>query len=226
MGRPPIEPPPSRYRMPDPRRSTPEGLVAAGGDLEPGTILAAYRAGIFPWPDSSRRLLWWSPDPRAVLPLDGFHESRSLARLRHRQQFRVTRNEDCREVIAGCADRPGGTWITRGMAAAYLQLHELGWVHSVEVWDGRSLAGGLYGIAIGGLFAAESMFHRRSNASKIAVAELVAWLRERGFLLLDVQMQTEHLASIGAIEISREDYLARLDVAVRRPVLVPAPGQV
>ncbi len=205
---------PTRYRMPDPRAALPNGLLAAGGDLEPGTVLAAYRAGIFPWPDPGGRLLWWSPDPRGILPLDGFHESRSLRRKRRRGEFRVTADQACDEVMAGCADRPEGTWITPRMRAAYLELHELGWVHTIEVWARERLAGGIYGLAIGGFFAAESMFHRETDASKVALAELVERLARGGFVLLDVQFVTPHLASLGARAITRDDYLARLERAI------------
>src|SRR5690606_14494718 len=142
----PIEPPPSRYVMPPAELAPSHGCLAAGGDLEPGTILAAYRAGIFPWPDPTGRPLWWPPAPRAVLPLDGFHESRSLRRVRRRNAFRVTRDEACAAVIAGCADRPEGTWITPALRRAYVRLHALGWVHSVEVWHDATLVGGLYGV--------------------------------------------------------------------------------
>ena len=204
--------------MPDPRRAPRHGLVAAGGDLEPGTILAAYRSGIFPWPDASGELLWWSPDPRAILPLEGFHESRSLRRRRRRAAFTVTFDRDCAAVLRGCADRPEGTWILPAMQDAYLRLHGLGWVHSVEVWNADRLAGGLYGVAIGGLFAAESMFHRETDASKVALASLVERLRRRGFLLLDVQFRTPHLQSLGVTEVSRVEYLHRLDDALARTV--------
>lgn len=200
--------------MPPPESAPPHGCLAAGGDLEPGTVLAAYRRGIFPWPDPNGRLLWWSPDPRAVMPLDGFHESRSLRRVRQGGVYRVSRNEACAAVIAGCADRAEGTWITPEMRRAYERLHGLGWVHSVEVWRGAALVGGVYGVAIGGLFAAESKFHRAPNASKVALAELVAWLAADGFALLDVQLATDHLRSLGVVEISRKEYLRRLAVAV------------
>jgi leucyl/phenylalanyl-tRNA--protein transferase len=213
-GRPPIEPPPSRYAMPRPDTAPAHGCLAAGGDLEPGTILAAYRAGIFPWPDPDGRLLWWSPDPRAVLPLDGFHASRSLRRVRRRGTYRVTRDRACAAVIAGCADRAEGTWITPAMRRAYERLHGLGWVHSVEVWKDATLVGGVYGVAIGGFFAAESKFHRAPDASKVALAELVDWLKEEGFRLLDVQLATEHLRTLGVVEIPRAEYLRRLDVAL------------
>ena len=184
--------------------------LGLGADLEPGTLLAAYRAGIFPWPDETGRLLWWSPDPRAILPLDRFHESRSLARTRRRGRLVATRDTACAMVMRGCATTHGATWITPAMMRAYLRLHELGWVHSIEVWTDGTLVGGLYGVAVGGLFAAESMFHVVSDASKVALAELVAHLGGRGFGLLDVQLLTPHLASLGAIEIPREEYLRRL----------------
>jgi len=196
--------------MPRTDSAPPHGCLAAGGDLEPGTVLAAYRHGIFPWPDPDGRLLWWSPDPRAILPLDGFHVSRSLARLRRRGTYRVTRDRACADVIGGCGERAEGTWITTGMRRAYERLHQLGWVHSVEVWQGDALVGGVYGVAIGRFFAAESKFHRAPNASKVALAELVDWLGSEGFRLLDVQLATDHLRSLGVIEISRTEYLARL----------------
>lgn len=210
----PVEPPPSRYAMPRPEEAPPHGCLAAGGDLEPGTVLAAYRGGIFPWPDPDGRLLWWSPDPRAILPLDGFHASRSLQRLQRRGTYRVTRDEACAAVIAGCGERTEGTWITPAISRAYERLHGLGWVHSVEVWSGKDLVGGVYGVAIGGLFAAESKFHRAPNASKIALAGLVDWLTERRFQLLDVQLATDHLRTLGVVEISRTEYLRRVAKAI------------
>jgi len=203
--------------MPDPRGALPSGLVAGGGDLEPGTILAAYRAGIFPWPDATGTLYWWSPDPRAILPLDGMNVSRSLRRTQRRGRLRVTVDTAFADVIAACADRPGGTWITPAILAAYTHLHALGWARSIEVWDGDRLAGGLYGVAVGGLFAAESMFHRARDASKLALAALVERLRAHGFVLLDVQLRTPHLASLGVVEVARDDYLGRLAVALARP---------
>lgn len=203
--------------MPDPREAIPSGLLAGGGDLAPGTLLAAYRTGIFPWPDASGTLLWWSPDPRAILPLDAMYVSRSLRRTQRRGRLRVTVDTACADVIRGCADRAVGTWITPEIHAAYLQLHELGWVHSVEVWDGDALAGGLYGVAVGGLFAAESMFHHARDASKVALAALVDHLRDAGFTLLDVQLATPHLRSLGVVEIPRAKYLARLADAVATP---------
>ena len=205
--------------MPPPDLASPDGLLAGGGDLEPGTLLAAYRAGIFPWPDQRGRLLWWSPDPRAILPLDGFHESRSLGRARRRLGLRVTRDTACAAVIAACAARPEGTWITPAMRRAYGHLHDLGWAHSLEVWQDETLVGGVYGVAVGGLFAAESMFHRVRDASKLALQALAHHLDARGFAVLDVQLQTSHLASLGAIEIPRDEYLLRL----RRALAVAPP---
>jgi len=215
---PPAPMPPCRFAFPDPARADPEGLLAEGGDLEPSTLIAAYRAGIFPWPYDDHELLWWSPDPRAILPLEGLHVSRSLARLLRQQRFRVTLNAAFAEVIAGCADREE-TWITPGLRAAYVQLHALGWAHSLEVWspDG-ALAGGLYGVAVGALFSAESMFHRARDASKVAVVALVEHARRVGLTLLDVQVPSAHLASLGARTLPRREYLARVADAVRRPV--------
>jgi leucyl/phenylalanyl-tRNA--protein transferase len=203
--------------MPDPRRAPDHGLVAAGGDLAPGTVLAAYRAGIFPWPDTDSRLFWFSPNPRAVIPLDGFHESRRLRRTRRQGRFVTTHDRDFAGVVDGCATAHGPTWITPAMRAAYTALHRLGWAHSVEVWAGGVLVGGVYGVTVGGLFAAESMFHHESDASKVALAELVAHLRARRFVLLDVQLATPHLTSLGAIEIPRDEYLRRLRDALDTP---------
>lgn len=209
--------------MPDARRGDPAGLLAAGGDLEPGTILAAYRRGIFPWPDRDGQLLWWSPDPRAILPLDRFHESRSLRRSRRTGGFRVTIDAAFARVVEGCADRAEGSWITGELAHAYERLHRLGWARSIEVWREDALVGGLYGVAIGGFFAAESMFHRVTDASKVALAALVDELRAGGFALLDVQFRTPHLASLGVVEIRRAEYLLRLDAALRRRLSSAAP---
>jgi len=204
--------------FPDPARADAEGLLAEGGDLEPSTLIAAYRAGIFPWPIEAHELLWWSPDPRAVLEPDALHVSRSLARRLRQGRFRVTLNAAFPEVIAGCADRED-TWITPRLRAAYIELHALGWAHSIEVWsaDG-ALAGGLYGVAVGALFSAESMFHRTRDASKVAVVALVAHARRVGLTVLDVQMPSAHLASLGARTLPRREYLARVAEAVRRPI--------
>jgi leucyl/phenylalanyl-tRNA--protein transferase len=192
-------------------------VAGVGADLEPGTLLQAYRAGLFPMPISDQRrelLLWWSPDPRAVLPLDGVRVSRSLRRSLGR--YSVTFDSAFDEVIAACAD-PGrtGRWITPAISAAYRRLHELGWAHSVEAWtSGGRLAGGLYGVATGQLFAGESMFHHETDASKVALVHLVERLRAGGATLFDVQWSTPHLASLGVAEIPRREYLARLALAV------------
>lgn len=216
---PPIEPPPSRAKFPDPRRARGRDVLAVGIDFSPGTLLTAYRAGIFPWPHSPRVVPWCSPDPRAIFPLDAPpHWSRSLRRTLRHHAFEVTRDVAFRDVMRMCGEtRPEGTWIIPDMLDAYVELHRLGWAHSVEVWDQGELVGGIYGLAIGGLFAGESMFHTRTDASKIAFATLVAHLRERGFVLYDVQVLSDHLASLGCIEISRDAYLDRLAAALKVP---------
>jgi leucyl/phenylalanyl-tRNA---protein transferase len=203
---------PCGFRFPDPRRADADGLVAAGGDLEPSTLIAAYRRGIFPWPAEGLDRLCWSPDPRAVIPLDALHVSRRLGQTLRQRRFRVTVDADFAAVIAGCANRgEDETWITPALRAAYERLHALGWAHSVEVWtlDGE-LAGGLYGVSIGGLFSAESMFHRVTDASKIALVALMQQCRASGVALLDVQLPSDHLVSMGAVTVPRADYLRRL----------------
>ncbi|HEX5366280.1 MAG TPA: leucyl/phenylalanyl-tRNA--protein transferase [Acidimicrobiales bacterium] len=217
----PVTPPPSRWAFPPADVADEDGLVGVGADLEPGTILAAYRQGLFPMPLGAHGPVgWWSPDPRALIPLDGLRVPRSLRRSARRYEIRV--DSAFAEVVDACADprRPHG-WITPEVRAAYCRLHELGWAHSVEAWslaDGE-LAGGLYGVAVGGLFAGESMFHRRTDASKVALVGAVALLRDGAWhgRLLDVQWQTPHLASLGAVEVPRPDYVARLAVAVALP---------
>jgi leucyl/phenylalanyl-tRNA---protein transferase len=213
----------SRFQFPDPRAADADGLLATGGDLEPPTLLTAYRQGIFPWPIDGIDLMWWSPDPRAVLPPDGVHVSRSLARTLRRGRFRVTIDAAFDDVMAGCAeprgdDGDGDTWITPGIGKAYAQLHRLGWAHSVEVWEDGALAGGLYGVSVGALFAAESMFHRARDASKVALVALAQHARAVGVQLVDVQMPTRHLTSMGAVTITREEYLRALARAVACPV--------
>jgi len=191
-------------------------LVAVGGDLEPSTLINAYRAGVFPMEVSAMPGIigWWSPDPRGVLPLDGLRVSTSMRRSAKRFEIRV---DTCFEqVIRACADptRPDG-WINADFIAAYTALHRLGWVHSIEVFDRNGvLAGGLYGVKVNGLFAGESMFHRQRDASKVALMALVDLMRSSGMQLLDVQWSTEHLASLGVIEIPREDYLRVVAEAV------------
>jgi leucyl/phenylalanyl-tRNA--protein transferase len=199
-----------------------DGLVGVGADLEPETLLLAYRRGLFPMPLSGtappKLLGWWSPDPRAVLPLDDLVVSRSLRRSCRRFEVRV--DSAFAAVIGACADPDrDGTWITSDIRRAYLRLHRLGWAHSVEAWDGDGrLAGGLYGVAIGGLFAGESMFHCQSDASKVALVGLVERLRAGGAGLLDVQWMTPHLASLGALDVRRTEYLVLLAEALRRPL--------
>jgi leucyl/phenylalanyl-tRNA--protein transferase len=207
-------------RFPDPRRARGLEVLAMGGDFSPGTLLAAYRTGIFPWPHSSGLVPWCSPDPRAVFPLDGEpHWSRSLRRTMRKHPYEITKDAAFTRVMQCCGDtRPEGTWILPQMIDAYTELHRLGWAHSVEVWEGEELVGGIYGLAIAGLFAGESMFHTRTDASKIAFATLVSHLRARGYVLYDVQVLTDHLASLGCIEVHRREYLDRLDVALRKAV--------
>ena len=204
--------------LPDPTTADEAGVVGVGADLEPGTILSAYRAGMFPMPLRRRTLGWWSPDPRGIVPLDGLLVSRSLRRSCRR--YRVTMDTSFEAVITACADpsRPHG-WITTSVQAAYRRLHELGWAHSVEVWsDDDELVGGLYGVAIGGLFAGESMFHTSVDASKVALVHLVETLRDGGAALLDVQWTTDHLVSLGAVDISRRRYLALAAEAIELPL--------
>lgn len=205
---------PRRIRL-RPEAADEHGLVAVGGNLSPETLLDAYRSGVFPWYEASLPVCWWSPDPRAIIPLDGLHVGRRLARTLHGGGFHVTVNRRFADVIRRCADRPGqGTWITSDMMTAYIRLHELGHAHSVDVWRHDVLAGGLYGVAIGGLFAGESMFHDIRDASKVALAALVERLTARGYRLFDIQFLTPHTARMGGVEITRSDYLQRLRAAV------------
>jgi leucyl/phenylalanyl-tRNA--protein transferase len=210
--------PPSQF-FPDAQTADEHGLVCIGGELAPDWLLDAYRHGLFPWPliDGLELPQWWSPNPRAIFELDGFHISQSLARTLRSGKFTVTTDRDFSGVIAGCGtvgDRLGHTWLTPEMIAAYTELHRLGHAHSVEVWLANRLVGGTYGLAIGGFFAAESMFFRERDASKVALAHLVRHLNERGYQLLDIQQLTEHTESLGAIEISRDEYLLRLSKAI------------
>jgi len=214
----PIEPPPSRFAIPDPSEiAAGEDLVAVGADLEPGTLLAAYRSGLFPMPVDPRRrrskMAWFSPDPRGIIPLDALHVSRSLRR--NMRRFEVRMDTRFVDVVRACGDpkRPG-RWITAPIVDAYTTLFELGWGHSVEVFDDGELVGGLYGLRIGRFFAGEAMFHTATDASKTALVSLVAWLNDTGAELLDVQWVTDHLATLGAVGIPRADYLVRLRSAV------------
>jgi leucyl/phenylalanyl-tRNA---protein transferase len=183
--------------------------------LTPEGVELAYRHGIFPMADErSGQILWFRPDPRAVIPLDGFHVSRSLARTLRRAVFEVRVDTDFEGVMRGCADRPEGTWISERFVEVYGALHRAGKAHSVEAWRDGRLVGGAYGLALGGAFMAESMFHRETDASKVALAALVGRLSERGFTLLDVQYVTPHLESLGAVEITRREYERRLERAL------------
>jgi leucyl/phenylalanyl-tRNA--protein transferase len=203
----------SPFPPPDSALREPNGLLAAGGDLSPARLLAAYRSGIFPWFNRGEPILWWSPDPRMVLFPAELRVSRSLARILRRGKHEVRLDTAFGEVLSGCAAprRDGaGTWITPEMRHAYLRLHELGHAHSVETWIDGELAGGLYGVALGRVFFGESMFARRTDASKIALAHLVSFLERRGFGMIDCQMTTGHLASLGAREIARREFVGNL----------------
>jgi len=211
----PIEPPPTSWLLPAADSADETEIAGVGADLEPGTLLAAYRGGLFPMRvGRGGPVAWWSPDPRGIVPLDGFHESRSLRRSRRRFTDSVDIAFD--DVMRACAEphRPHG-WIDDDFVEAYTTLHRLGWTHSVESWNADgALVGGVYGVAIGGLFAAESMFHRVTDAGKAALVALVELLRDGGASLLDVQWTTPHLTSLGAIDVPRAKYLELLADAV------------
>jgi leucyl/phenylalanyl-tRNA---protein transferase len=214
----PVEPPPTSWQLPPAEAADDTEIAGVGADLEPGTLLAAYRSGLFPMRvGRGGPVAWWSPDPRGIVPLDGFRESRSLRRSRRR--FEISIDHAFEDVMRACAEphRPHG-WIDDDFVDAYTTLHRLGWAHSVEAWSAEGvLSGGLYGVAIGGLFAAESMFHRVTDAGKVALAALVDLLRDTGASLLDVQWTTPHLASLGAVDIPRPKYSELLAEALTRP---------
>ncbi len=223
----PVDPPPSVWEFPSPSRFHPDDdLVATGADLEPGTVLTAYRRGLFPMPMGGRRapMAWFSPVRRGVLRPADLRVSRSLRKSLRRFEIRV--DTACAEVIDACADpsRPSG-WIDAQIKTAYLRLHELGWVHSVETWRDGRLVGGLYGVGIGGMFAGESMFHRETDASKAALVGLVEILDDGQDRLVDTQWQTPHLASLGVTELPREEYLWLLPGLLQVPLpRWPQPG--
>jgi len=207
--------------FPPPDYADPSGLLAVGGDLSCERLLEAYRLGIFPWYSDDQPILWWSPDPRLVLRLDEFKVSRSLRQTLKKGVFKVTFDRAFEEVIRGCASAPRegqrGTWITKEMQEAYIELHGLGFAHSVETWWGEELAGGIYGVSLGKAFFGESMFHRRTDASKVALAVLVEKLQTWDFHFIDAQMTTEHLLRLGAAEMPRRVFLKRLQSALRHP---------
>jgi leucyl/phenylalanyl-tRNA--protein transferase len=208
-----------RIIFPPPRKADPSGIVAVGGDLSIERLLLAYRSGIFPWYSKGEPLIWWSPDPRFVLFPDELKVPTSLKRIIKSGKFRVTFDQNFRDVIASCGaikrKHEDGTWITPEMIEAYCALHKAGHAHSVEVWLGDELAGGLYGVSVGRCFCGESMFTKFSNASKVALVALVERLKTRGCEMIDSQVHTDHLARMGAREISRTEYLRRLRLALR-----------
>lgn len=213
---------PSDLRFPPVEQASPDGLLAVGGDLRQERLLEAYRHGIFPWYNDDQPILWWSPDPRTVLFPDKLHISRSLKRSLRPCIFSVTLDRCFRDVMQHCAGpRPqypdGSTWITAEMLDAYTRLHELGYAHSVETWQEGKLVGGLYGVALGGAFFAESMFTRASDASKVALVSLVRQLEAWGFRLMDCQQSSPHLTALGAKAIPRRDFLNHLGAALTLP---------
>lgn len=204
-------------RFPDPRGAPGDAPLARGGDLEPETLIDAYTHGVFPWPHGDDEVYWWSPDPRAVfVPPDSVRVTRSLARTLRSARFRSTTDTAFEAVITACGERPGeGTWITPDLRAAYIRLHELGLAHSLEVWDADAqLVGGIYGVALGGAFMGESMFHRVPDASKVALVRLGEHLLDRGYRFLDAQLPTDHLLRMGVQVCSRARYLHMLEEAL------------
>jgi leucyl/phenylalanyl-tRNA--protein transferase len=217
-----LSPDASDLRFPPVGQASPEGLLAVGGDLGAERLLEAYRHGIFPWYSAGQPILWWSPDPRAVLFPAELRVSRSLSKTLRARKFEVTLDTRFREVMQACAAprRPGvegGTWITPEMLEAYCRLHELGYAHSVEAWQEGVLVGGLYGVALGTVFFGESMFTHVTDASKVAFVQLVRQLERWGFTLIDCQLPSAHLGRLGAREIRRPEFLDRLNQALRRP---------
>lgn len=215
------------YRLPDAHVFPPaeeaefDGLLAVGGDLSPGRLIRAYAQGIFPWYGPDSPILWWSTDPRLILEPGAVHVPRRLERLLRRGTFRFTMDRAFPAVIRACASasRPGqdGTWLTRDMVQAYGRLHDMGLAHSLEAWKDGELAGGLYGVSLGGIFFGESMFYREPDASKACVAVLARQLRDWGFDLIDCQQTTAHMLRLGAREVSRAEFLRRLGLALARP---------
>jgi leucyl/phenylalanyl-tRNA--protein transferase len=205
--------------FPDPARAEPDGLLAVGGDLSAERLLTAYAQGIFPWYSEPSPILWWSPDPRLVLEPERLHVPKSLRKTIRAGAFEVTADEAFARVIDRCAARPrpgqDGTWITDEMREAYVHLHQLGYAHSFEAWQGGELAGGLYGVSLGAAFFGESMFADRPDASKVAFVRAVEWLASRGVNLVDCQVRTDHLVRFGARDLSRATFLRKLAAALR-----------
>lgn len=215
--------PPDAFPAADTALADPPGLLCVGGDLAPERLLAAYRRGIFPWFETGQPILWWSPDPRAVFRTDGVHVSRRLRRTLRSDRYATTVDADFRGVVHACASAPGrdATWITPAMAAAYARLHDLGHAHSVETWAGDRLVGGIYGVAVGRMFFGESMFALAPDASKVALLRLARLLADTGCPLLDCQLPSAHLASMGCVVMPRAEFLATLAPLAAAP---PAPG--
>ncbi len=212
LARSPQPVPSSAWLLPDPDQADDDGVVGIGADLAPGTLVDAYRRGIFPWPHAGVPLPWFAPDPRGVLEFANLRVSRSLRRTLRRSGWTTTVDHAFPAVVDACAERDAseGTWITDEMARAYRRLHELGWAHSLEVWSGDDLVGGLYGVQVGGVFTGESMFHRRDDASKVALVDLVARFEAAGGRLVDVQLTTPHLRSLGATDLPRPRFVGLL----------------
>jgi leucyl/phenylalanyl-tRNA--protein transferase len=212
-----------RFDFPHPETANEDGLVCFGGNLSPGMLLSAYSQGLFPWFSQNEPILWWSPDPRFVVFPEEAHASASMRKILRQGRFGMEFDLSFREVISACssAERPGqkGTWITASMIEGYCRLHELGYAHCVEAWSGGELAGGLYGVCLGKIFFGESMFSRVPNASKAAFLFLASFLKDRGFGLIDSQVRTAHVASLGGREIPRAEYLERLSGLLRHDTL-------
>ncbi len=212
---------PAQPIFPDPSLADEDGLLAVGGDLSPQRLLMAYGRGIFPWYSENAPILWWSPDPRLILEPSRVHVPKRLERILRQGAFRFTLDTAFEQVIAGCAQTPRrgacGTWIVPEMLAAYCRLHELGFAHSIEVWSGGTLVGGLYGVALGGAFFGESMFYNEPDASKAGFVTLIRALDRAGFILFDCQQTTAHMLRFGGFEVPRDEFLSRLEQALELP---------
>ena len=213
----------SFFQFPPVETSTPEGIVAVGGNLSPGMLLSAYSQGLFPWYSEEDPILWWSPDPRCVILPNEIHISKSMKKLLKKNRFSVSLDTCFSEVISACKEIPrknqDGTWITDEMRDAYLELHRLGFAHSLEVWRERSIAGGIYGVSLGRTFFGESMFSRISNASKLALIQLMEFLSKMEFDLFDCQVNSPHLETFGAKQIGREEFISRLNKSLETKTL-------